>query len=358
MTNHYHEGLHLDLYNKKHAYLGMCKVTILLFIFGLLSYGASLAADKILYSENSYFQKALVELLKLIGVENVLAISEARSIISSNAFSEFVNMLFTVCTMLLPVIIFAKWAKLSWEDCFPIKGKTVRHFWLVYGTMQLFVIFAGMFSTGIYDFIFPESTVDPGGFTDFSGTQFDIYSFILRIISICIFVPIVEEYIFRGVILKYLRNHGTVFAVLASSAIFGIAHGNPAQSVYALTFGIFSAFLVVVTGNIKTSIIFHSINNFTSIINEQLIAYIPDDIFTIINCMVNVITLLLGFAGLYIIAKKDGLCMKFFEICNIESTSRKHYPGMKQIFVFPFVFYVIFYALEIILANFLMGEGL
>ena len=151
--------------------------------------------------------------------------------------------------------------------------------------------------------------------------------------------------------MSYLRKNGTMFAVLASGAIFGIAHSNPAQSVYALVFGIFSAFLVVVTGNIRTSIIFHSVNNFTSIINEQLIAYIPENIFSIINCMVNIITILLGFAGLYIIAKKDGLCSDFFEKCHLENSSIKNFCGIKQILVVPFVFYVIFYAARIILEN-------
>ncbi|MBP3580564.1 MAG: CPBP family intramembrane metalloprotease, partial [Clostridia bacterium] len=325
MTNQYDENLYLDLKDKKNAYFAMCKSTVLLFLFSALSYALTYLVHTLIYSSSFNPQHFLVSILIKLGTGRAVAVSVAKSFLSSGAFSVLIGMITSVFTMLLPAIIFAKAVKLSSDECFSLKGSVIKYFLPMYGVMQLFVLFASSLSTSLYDWFFPDSKVNPSGFTDFSGTEFDIYFLILRILSTCIFVPLMEEYIFRGVIFGYLRRYGTMFAVIASGAIFGIAHDSPSQSVYALVFGIFSAFLVAVTGNIKTSVIFHAINNFISICSEHLIAYTPDSFVMIINCILNIITMFLGFIGIYVICKKDGFCDKFFTLCKNENSNRTVY---------------------------------
>lgn len=348
MTQNHTEHLNNDIMNRRKAYTAMCFATLLLFTFTLVSSGLSYLVRNLLSANSSLLERCISRFIILFGVGKTTAVSAARQLILSGAFGETINMVFSLITTLIPTILFSKAVHLTSDTCFPSKGKTVSGFLFIYGALQLFVMVAGVLSTLLYDTFFPDSTVDPRGLTDFSGVEFNIYTLIIRILSVCVYVPLVEEYIFRGVIFGYLRRFGTMFAVFASGAIFGIAHNNPSQSVYALVFGIFSSFLVAVTGNIKTSVIFHAINNLNGILAEQIAAYLSEETAAIINCSVNFITVFLGFTGIYLIAKKDGLCCKFYDICKHESPQRTIHAGIREILVFPFILYCIIYALRVI----------
>lgn len=339
-----------DLVNKNGAGIAMCAVTLLLFAFNIISYFTSMLAQMILVDYIDVTERGFTSFLKFFGVSSADAIIAARHFFSSSALFEMLNMVIAVFTTLIPTIIFSKFVKLSSDDVFPIKGKTVKGFFCIFCTIQLLTQFSGMISTLIYDWFFPDSNVSPTGFFDYSGIEFDIYTFIIEIISVCIFVPLIEEFIFRGVIFGYLKKFGTMFAVIGSAVIFGIAHSNPSQSVYALVFGIISAFLVAVTGNIKTSVIFHALNNFASLVTQYLTSYTTELISTTISCTWNIIVCFLGIFGIFLLAKKNGLVEQFRDSCQSEVPERREYAGMKQIMVFPLIVFAIIYIIQVITA--------
>lgn len=337
-----------DVRNKRKAKICMAGVTIFLFVNALLSQAVSSIFVEFVYNNSDFLQALLVKLLGIFGVGKTLSLTVAKNFFVSGGFTEFSGMIISVITLVAPAWLLSKLFKLPSSEAFPLNGGTVKHFLPVFGTMQLFVYFAGSFSSEIYNMIFPESTTDPGGFVDFSGTEFDVFSLIIRFLSVCVFVPLIEEYVFRGVIFGCLRKYGTLYAAVASAAVFGIAHSNPSQSVYALTFGLFSCFLTAVTGSIKTGVLSHAVNNFLSILTEQLSAYAPPSLYSLINGGIYLTTAFLGLVGLYYIVKKDGLYDSFSEICRKENADKKIFPGMSEIFVFPFVIYILIYAANVI----------
>lgn len=82
-------------------------------------------------------------------------------------------------------------------------------------------------------------------------------------LSIGVLGPICEEFIFREGMLGYmLRNNVKPWAaIIATSLIFGIVHGNPAQIPFAAAMGIVLGYIYYKTGNIVLSSIIHIINN-------------------------------------------------------------------------------------------------
>jgi len=50
--------------------------------------------------------------------------------------------------------------------------------------------------------------------------------------------PIVEELIYRGLVFRVLEKHGTNLAIVVSSLLFGIMHGNIPQAMFAFLTGI------------------------------------------------------------------------------------------------------------------------
>lgn len=74
--------------------------------------------------------------------------------------------------------------------------------------------------------------------------------------------PIVEEYLFRKLIVDRTIRYGQGVAVLLSGLMFGLFHGNLNQFAYTFFLGMFLAFLYVKTGNLKITIGLHMGVNF------------------------------------------------------------------------------------------------
>lgn len=82
------------------------------------------------------------------------------------------------------------------------------------------------------------------------------------VLIVVIIGPIMEELMFRKVILNRARVYGEKFAVIFTAFIFGLFHGNFSQFFYAFAIGSVFAYLCLKTGTILYSVILHIIINF------------------------------------------------------------------------------------------------
>ncbi len=89
----------------------------------------------------------------------------------------------------------------------------------------------------------------------------------LTLIVAVIIGPIVEEFIFRKLLIDRIGRFGDVTAILTSGIAFGIFHANFEQFFYATMLGMIFAFVYVKTGNwLHTAILHIAINFFGSIV--------------------------------------------------------------------------------------------
>ena len=77
-----------------------------------------------------------------------------------------------------------------------------------------------------------------------------------------ILAPIVEEIIYRKLLIDRMCVHGEWIAILFSSLIFSLSHGNLYQVVYAFLNGCILGLLYMRTGKLQYPIVFHMITNF------------------------------------------------------------------------------------------------
>lgn len=103
----------------------------------------------------------------------------------------------------------------------------------------------------------------------------DMKDSILGIVSMCLVAPIFEELLFRGAIEGELLSKwkNPFYAILLSSFLFGIVHGNPAQLFFAICFGMVLGTVYYKTKSLTACIILHCLNN---IISTILMSYFPD----------------------------------------------------------------------------------
>ena len=93
----------------------------------------------------------------------------------------------------------------------------------------------------------------------------------LQIITTCIGAPLAEELLFRGLIHRRLRKVlNVVPAMIISSLLFGIIHGNIIQAIYATLIGLICAFVYEKFKNLWAPIILHAAANSFAVISTNL----------------------------------------------------------------------------------------
>lgn len=89
----------------------------------------------------------------------------------------------------------------------------------------------------------------------------------LLFFSIVVSAPILEELLFRGIILDgFLKNYSPLKSILVSALMFGIIHMNFQQGIGAFFFGIIIGFLYWQTRSMLLCILLHWANNFIAFI--------------------------------------------------------------------------------------------
>lgn len=119
-------------------------------------------------------------------------------------------------------------------------------------------------------------------------------SLMVQILCLGIVTPIMEEYIFRGLIFKRLRNRFPVRRAIVSSALFfGIYHGNLVQMIYGTLSGILLAYLYEKYGSLKAPILAHMLMNTVACILTEV------DVFTwIFSEKIRVASITIGCAAI------------------------------------------------------------
>lgn len=152
-----------------------------------------------------------------------------------------------------------------------------------------------------------ESAVN-GFLSEFTKTNLTldiIFSFFRRA-----FLPaFLEEIVFRGLLLGVLRRFGDGYAILFSSLLFSLFHGNLSQAIFTFIVGLILGYIMVRSNNIIIPMIVHFMNNAFSVLIGILSHAIAD--FSAINPYIFLSIYLLGAISLfYLIFLQKGSYIK------------------------------------------------
>ncbi len=120
-------------------------------------------------------------------------------------------------------------------------------------------------------------------------------------IAICIFAPIAEELLFRGLVFGRMRKRtGFIAAAICSAAIFGVVHLDVVTGIAAFLIGVIMAVLYEYTGSLLLPMFFHFGFNFFSIVADLM----GDTLGTIYPYLIPVFALL-AIAAIVIFLKRN-----------------------------------------------------
>ena len=111
-------------------------------------------------------------------------------------------------------------------------------------------------------------------FATFNETSNIIYSggIVMQILATCVGAPLAEELLFRGLLYGRLRKILKVVpAMLISSLMFGIIHGNIIQGIYATLIGLICAYVYEKFKSIWAPIILHAAANSFAVVSTNLV---------------------------------------------------------------------------------------
>ena len=117
-------------------------------------------------------------------------------------------------------------------------------------------------------------------------------SVLLYYLSVAVMPAFAEEFAFRGVILGSLRKYSDALALVVSSAMFALMHGNFVQIPFTFCCGLVFGFAAIKTNSLLPSIVMHFLNNGLSVTYDVLTSYgtVSDEIATLGYGLIFVVT--------------------------------------------------------------------
>ncbi len=165
-------------------------------------------------------------------------------------------------------------------------------------------IFIGVFVQALTGIIYTivSSFMNYVGVNDFTAdidTYVNAKSVIATGLYSCIVAPVTEELLYRGFVLKNLSRVSQHFGIIASAALFGLAHENLAQFLLAMPLGIFMARITIRHNSIIPSILVHvGVNTLAFGLNWIYTALPADGLWSILIFFVDVLYYLIAGGGL------------------------------------------------------------
>lgn len=134
-------------------------------------------------------------------------------------------------------------------------GKWFVAFLMSYVLMYLTNLL-GLFLTGILGFVKGSPVINP--LEQVVSDLSPVTAFVVMVMV----APVVEEVVFRKVLIDRIAVYGEGIAILISGLMFGMFHGNLNQFAYAFGLGVFFGFIYVKTGRLRYTILLHAAINF------------------------------------------------------------------------------------------------
>ena len=93
---------------------------------------------------------------------------------------------------------------------------------------------------------------------------------LLEVLALGILGPVVEEIVYRGIVLMRLSHYyPPAFSIMASAFFFGLMHWNLVQGLYAACMGVLFGFLYWKTGHLLVPVAAHMAANLFAVLQTE-----------------------------------------------------------------------------------------
>lgn len=120
---------------------------------------------------------------------------------------------------------------------------------------------------------------------------------LLELIVFAAIPAVLEEWLLRGIVLETLRPFGRLAAVVASALLFGLMHGNAAQTPYTVLMGLVLGAVYVYTNNLRLAIAIHALTNTLALVLQFLLNFAQTETAQVFQAVILIAALMFGGAA-------------------------------------------------------------
>ncbi|MGN8937804.1 lysostaphin resistance A-like protein [Bittarella sp. HCP28S3_D9] len=143
-------------------------------------------------------------------------------------------------------------------------------------------------------------------------------AYLLYFLSLSAVPAVVEEVVFRGVVLQPLRRFGDRFAVVVSAIVFAMAHQSFVKAPNMFFVGLFLGYVAIKSGSILTTVVLHFVNNALSLVLATLQTAVSASTYALVQNSLFALLLLLGVFSVAYLSRQDSA---IFAIEDYEDTN-------------------------------------
>lgn len=227
-----------------------------------------------------YNLTALVLLINIL-IFNGVAIAVSIALKDSGVFeNELFSTAFSFCVpMISEIVSIIVGIKLLRIDFKPLAtldgfngGTMVKLVILAIGLQTAASMLSAVITAILEQFGLKSPAVDLSATTSLSAN-------LLMYVYACLIGPVLEELLYRGVLLQSMRKYNERFAIFLSAAIFGLMHQNYQQFLLGFLIGIPLAVVTIKSGSIIPAIFTHIIVNTSGMFFNCWIQYSDPEFF-------------------------------------------------------------------------------
>ena len=237
-----------------------------------------------------------------------MSYNEAAELLDNPAMQQVLQIILSCLMFLIPFTIGAKCLKVKISNLIMFnKAKK--------GTFLPFLLFgigfcsfsnvATSYASGYISSFLEFLGINAEYNVDFGANPEGIFGFLLSFITTAIVPALVEEFACRGIVLGMLKKYGEGFAIVSSSIIFGVMHGNFEQIPFATLVGFILGYIYVKTKSIWVCVAVHGINNAISVIFTYLSGVVSVNTQNLLYLIYLIISMLAAIVGVLLFAKNS-----------------------------------------------------
>lgn len=239
---------------------------------------------------------AAIVVMELLSMGFVLLARTAinRNILDVNSYQTLVFWMQTFLSplsFLLPVLVYLKAGRRSVGDLLHFeKGNPL--FKILCVVAGVGISMAANIPGGVLSTI-----LDRLGFAtapDMTPASFSWEIFIPHVLAVVVIAPLIEEFVFRGILLSSLEKYGQLFAIVTSGILFGLMHGDIVAALVASLSGMAFGFIYVKTRNLWVTVSIHAVYNVLAIASSYVPFFFDGETAEQITGWMNLAVMLLG----------------------------------------------------------------
>lgn len=268
-----------------------------------------------------------------------MTLEQANDLVQDSAVQQVLQIILSCLMFLVPFTIAAKCLKVRIDQLVmfskPKKGTFLPFLFFGIGFCS-FSNIAMSYATSFFQGFGIEYEVD------FGENPEGFFGFLLSFIATAIVPALVEEFACRGIVLGLLKKYGEGFAIISSSIIFGIMHGNFEQIPFAVLVGLVLGYIYVKTKSIWTCVAVHCVNNAISVIFTYLQNIVSVNMQNLLYMVYLILSLLVAIVGVLLFAKNTD------ENYALEKSNEKMTEKQKYTWLFTSWAIIVFISLNLL----------